>query len=356
MAAGLGRFLNTHLQVDQLRCFYNGHQDKPVVDGFSFNMAAGDICCLLGPSGCGKTTVLRSIAGFHPLGEGQISLDGQVISNKNLSLAPEQRQIGMVFQDYALFPHLSVAENVAFGLNKQSLSQRQDKALELLKLVSLEDLQHRYPHELSGGQQQRIALARALAPEPKLLLLDEPFSSLDVELRRGLALEVRRILKQQGMSAVLVTHDQEEAFAFADYIGVVNQGKIEQWDKPYQLYHQPQTRFVANFIGRGAFIPGVVEAGQQIATELGSIPSQNGWSVGARVEVLLRPDDIVQDHNSPFKAEVSNKVFAGTANLYTLKLPTGSQLEAALPSHQDFAIGDSMGISVEADHTIAFSI
>lgn len=348
--------MNKHLDVDALRCFYNGHREKPVVDGLSFSMREGEIACLLGPSGCGKTTVLRSIAGFHPLSNGHIILAGQKISSAQHSLAPEKREIGMVFQDYALFPHLTVGDNICFGLRGQSPSSTRSDLERLLELVSLNGLAGRYPHELSGGQQQRVALARALAPKPQLLLLDEPFSNLDVELRRKLAIEVREILKQQGTTAILVTHDQEEAFAFADNIGVVNQGKIEQWASPYQLYHQPQTRFVANFIGRGAFVPGIVSASGHIDTELGPVPCNLTQPNGTRVDVLLRPDDLVAADAHGQAAEVIHKVFTGTANLYTLRLPTGSTVEAALGSHIDCEIGSQLKISLSADHGIAFTL
>ena len=315
--------MTKHLHVDTLGCFYNGHREKAVVNGLSFSMQEGEIACLLGPSGCGKTTVLRSIAGFHPLAQGQITLAGQKISSTEHSLAPEKRKIGMVFQDYALFPHLTVGENICFGLHGTGPAKLNSELERLLDLVSLDGLASRYPHELSGGQQQRVALARALAPQPQLLLLDEPFSNLDVELRRKLAIEVREILKQQGTTAILVTHDQEEAFAFSDNIGVVNQGKIEQWASPYQLYHQPETRFVANFIGRGAFVPGIVSGAGHIDTELGPVPCNLAQPTGTRVDVLLRPDDLVAADEKGQTAEVIHKVFTGTANLYTLRLPTG---------------------------------
>ncbi|WP_299774895.1 ABC transporter ATP-binding protein [uncultured Pseudoteredinibacter sp.] len=348
--------MSPHLLVEDLRCYYNGHQDKPVVDGLSFEMQEGDIACLLGPSGCGKTTVLRSIAGFHPLAHGQVCLASQQISSSAHSLAPEKREIGMVFQDYALFPHLTVGENICFGLKGQTQQQQSAELQRLLDLVNLSGLAERYPHELSGGQQQRVALARALAPKPKLLLLDEPFSNLDVELRRKLALEVRDILKQQGTTAILVTHDQEEAFAFADHIGVVYAGKIEQWASPYQLYHQPQTRFVANFIGRGAFVPGIISSNGHIDTELGPVPCTLGEPAGTRVDVLLRPDDIVPGQEQGQLAEVVHKVFTGTANLYTLRLPTGSRVEAALGSHIDCQLGEQLKIQLSADHGIAFTL
>lgn len=243
------------LNLKDLAC---GYASQKVVQDLDLHLNAGDIGCLLGPSGCGKTTTLRAIAGFEPVLAGQIELGGEVISRPGFTLAPEKRRIGMVFQDYALFPHLSVADNVGFGIRKHP--QRERLVRELLELVKLDHLAARHPHELSGGQQQRVALARALAPEPLLLLLDEPFSNLDVELRRSLSQEVREILKARGTSAILVTHDQEEAFAVCDHIGVFKEGHLEQWDTPYNLYHEPLTPFVASFVGQGYFIRGSCSA------------------------------------------------------------------------------------------------
>lgn len=341
------------LKVENIRCHY---EDSLVVDDASFTINPGEICCLLGASGCGKTTLLRSIAGFHSIAKGSITLGDKTLSDSHGSIAPEHRNIGMVFQDYALFPHLNVCDNICFGVNKLDKAKQSRICSSMLELVSLNNLGQRFPHELSGGQQQRVALARALAPQPKLLLLDEPFSSLDVELRRSLAVEVRSILKEHGISAMLVTHDQEEAFAFADYIGVVNQGKIEQWDTPFNLYHQPHSRYVANFIGQGAFIPGAVHDSNLIDTELGQVSTNNTISHtnNTQVEVLLRPDDVVLDHSSPYKAKVINKVFAGTSSLYTLQLSTGSHIQAAFTSHQDYIPGEQIGVRLEADHTIVF--
>ena len=264
----------------------------------------------------------------------------------------------MVFQDYALFPHLNVCDNITFGLTKQSASERRATCKEMLALVKLEGMGERYPHELSGGQQQRVALARALAPSPQLLLMDEPFSSLDVDLRRSLAIEVREILKARGISAIMVTHDQEEAFAFADKIGVVNQGKVQQWATPFDLYHEPATRFVADFIGQGVFLPGHAVDSNTVATELGLIKGNRcyDWLPDAPVEVLLRPDDVVHDDASIKRGEIVHKVFAGTSTLYTLKLPTGSLVATAFPSHHDYQIGDVVGIDIEADHLIAFAL
>lgn len=252
------------LEIDSLSCGYN---NQVVVKALNLHLNQGDIGCLLGPSGCGKTTTLRAIAGFEAALCGSIKLAGTEISRKGFTLAPEKRRIGMVFQDYALFPHLSVEQNVAFGIRKHPCAAK--TTAEMLELVNLGHLSKRYPHELSGGQQQRVALARALAPEPQLLLLDEPFSNLDTELRRRLSQEVRDILKLRGTSAIMVTHDQEEAFAMSDLIGVFNQGSLEQWDSPFNLYHEPYSPFVASFIGQGYFIRGHMLTHDSVQTELG---------------------------------------------------------------------------------------
>ncbi|MHA6492895.1 ABC transporter ATP-binding protein [Pseudomonas borbori] len=339
------------LSLRDLSCGYHEHK---VVQNLNLHLNVGDIGCLLGPSGCGKTTTLRAIAGFEPVVEGEIQLADEVISRAGFTLAPEKRRIGMVFQDYALFPHLNVSENIAFGIRKHANWERITH--ELLELVKLNHLGKRYPHELSGGQQQRVALARALAPEPRLLLLDEPFSNLDGELRRRLSHEVRDILKARGTSAVLVTHDQEEAFAVSDHVGVFNAGKLEQWDTPYNLYHEPLTPFVASFIGHGYFIRGQLLSPDSVQTELGLIRGNRAytWPVGSAVDVLLRPDDIVYAPDSPQKALIVGKTFLGAATLYRLQLQTGSQLESIFPSHADHQPGDHVGIRVAADHLVVF--
>ncbi|PLC49019.1 ABC transporter [Pollutimonas subterranea] len=226
----------------------------PVVDNLTLSLEKGHIGCLLGASGCGKTTVLRAIAGFEPLRKGSISLGATVLSSDSEQVEPEHRNVGMMFQDYALFPHLSVEKNIAFGLRRWDRQRRKLRVDELLCLAGLEDSGQRYPHELSGGQQQRVALARALAPEPELLLLDEPFSNLDVDTRERLAFEVRDILKKTGHTAILVTHNQAEAFAIADRIGVMKNGVIAQWDTPYGIHHTPVNAFVADFVKREALM------------------------------------------------------------------------------------------------------
>ncbi len=338
----------------KLRNLVCGYQNQRVVQDLNLHLNAGDIGCLLGSSGCGKTTTLRAIAGFEPVHEGEVVLDGEVISRAGFTLAPEKRRIGMVFQDYALFPHLTVAQNIAFGIrNHPRLAQL---TTEMLELVNLSALGKRYPHELSGGQQQRVALARALAPEPQLLLLDEPFSNLDGELRRRLSHEVRDILKARGTSAILVTHDQEEAFAVSDHVGVFKEGRLEQWDTPYNLYHEPASPFVASFIGQGYFIRGQLIDAESVQTELGVLRGNRAYAgiSGAPMDVLLRPDDIVYAPDSALKARVASKTFQGAATLYRLQLPTGTQLEALFPSHTDLNAGDLVGIDVTAEHLVLF--
>ena len=355
----------SHLKVETIRVGYPvGRRIQEIVHGLSFSLARGEIGCLLGPSGCGKTTVLRAIAGFESVQAGRIALGGRELSSATYTAPPETRQVGVVFQDYALFPHLSVWDNISFGLRQLTLSERKKRVDTLLSLVGLVSHARQYPHELSGGQQQRVALARALAPQPDLLLLDEPFSNLDVDLRERLALEVRDILKELGTTAVLVTHDQHEAFAIADHIGVMQNGEIVQWDNAYNLYHRPGNRFVADFIGQGVFTPGTIDLpNQQVKIELGCLPLWHGVNVcstsdkhAEQVDVLLRADDVIHDDCSALQAEVVRKAFRGAEFLYTLKLPSGQKLLALVPSHHDHAIGEKIGIRLGADHVVTFPL
>ena len=347
------------LQIQDLHHAYGAQE---AVRGLSMSLQRGSIACLLGPSGCGKTTVLRCIAGFESVRVGRILLNGIVVSSREVALPPEKRRVGMVFQEHALFPHLSAAANIAFGLGRgDAPAQRVD---ELARLVGLAGVLDKYPHELSGGQQQRVALARALAPRPDLLLLDEPFSSLDTDLRERLSLELRDIIKASGATAVLVTHDQHEAFAIADEIGVMREGRIEQWDSAYNLYHRPNSRFVADFVGQGVFLPAKVLNAQQVQIELGvldgAIPHdcQVGCDTcgrGCAADVLLRPDDIVHDDASALQAEVVHKAFRGAEILYTLRLGSGRKVLALVPSHHNHALGERIGIRLDVDHVVAFA-
>ena len=338
------------LQVEGLRHAYG---ELEVLRGLSFALPRGAIGCLLGPSGCGKTTALRCIAGFEPVRAGRILLGDTVVSAPGLSLPPEKRRIGMVFQDFALFPHLTVAANIAFGLHAAPPSERGERLRELAALVGLAPALQRYPHEISGGQQQRVALARALAPRPELLLLDEPFSNLDIDLRERLSLEVREIINASGATAILVTHDQHEAFAMADEIGIMHDGRIQQWDSPYNLYHRPVNRFVADFVGQGAFLPAKVLNSRRVEIELGVL---EGDSLGKdHLEVLLRPDDVVHDDAAPTQAEVVHKAFRGAEILYTLRLGSGRKVLALVPSHHNHALGEHIGIRLDVDHVVAFA-
>ncbi|MES9956644.1 MAG: ABC transporter ATP-binding protein [Sedimenticola sp.] len=342
------------LEINQLQCRY-GHQT--VLEDFSLHIAPGMIGSLLGPSGCGKTTVLRAIAGFEPVAAGTIRLRGEVISSKGHTHPPDKRGLGMVFQDYALFPHLSVEENICFGLRGLSRRKQRAESESLLELVGLEGYAKRYPHELSGGQQQRVALARALAPNPRLLLLDEPFSNLDVELRERLAMDVRNILKSRKTAALFVTHDQHEAFVMGERIAVMNQGQVAQWDTPFNLYHEPADRFVADFIGEGRFLRGNLAEPSRVTTPLGNISGNRAysWPKGSPVEILLRPDDVHLDEHHPLKCRISERAFRGAETLYTVELPGGTELLSLMPSRYDFTVGQEIGVEIDVEHLILFS-
>jgi iron(III) transport system ATP-binding protein len=349
------------LALSDIHQAYGSH---PVLRGLSFELKRGSIGCLLGPSGCGKTTVLRCIAGFEPIRSGEIWLNDRLVSSPGTMVPPERRGVGMVFQDYALFPHLTVARNIAFGLHGIDGVERDRRIAHYLEATGLSGLEKKFPHELSGGQQQRVALARAMAPRPDLLLLDEPFSNLDVDLRERLAADIRAVIKRFNITAILVTHDQQEAFAIADEVGVMHDGQIEQWDSGYNLYHRPATRFVADFVGQGVFLPGAVLSPRQVSIELGvlngDIPANcaigcDACGKGCQVEVLLRPDDIVHEDGSGLKAEVLSKAFRGAEILYTLKLESGRKVLALVPSHHNHAIGEHIGIRLDVDHVVAFA-
>lgn len=341
------------LTIDNIRAGYNGHS---VIDNFSLEILEGELTCLLGPSGCGKTTVLRAIAGFEPLLGGEIRLNGKTISTTRHTLPPDRRGLGMVFQDYALFPHLTVADNISFGLHRRTRREQQRIADDMLELAGLEGLGERYPHELSGGQQQRVAVARALAPEPQLLLLDEPFSNLDVELRERLALDVRDILKERGIAAVFVTHDQHEAFVMGERVAVMQQGNVQQIDSPFNLYHEPTSRFVADFIGQGRFIDGTMVGAGTVDTVFGELTGNltYNYPVGCEVDVLLRPDDVMISEGGEYNVVVSDRAFKGAETMYTVRLATGEEILSLMPSHIDLQVGQETGLTLSADHLILF--
>ena len=350
------------LNVSNLCIRYPGASGA-AVDGVTLGLRAGDIGVLIGPSGCGKTTLLRAVAGLERVSAGSIAIERETVSAATTHVPAELRRIGMVFQDYALFPHLDVGRNVAFGLNHLPKAERASRTAEVLELVGLAHMDNRYPHELSGGQQQRVALARALAPKPRLLLLDEPFSNLDVDLRERLAHEVRAILKAAGATALFVTHDQLEAFAIGDVIGVMHQGHLHQWDDAYALYHRPATRFVAEFIGHGVFAPAQIrleDGDVSVHTPLGALrdleecPLPSAYEAGL-CDVLLRADDIVHDDASPVKAQITRKAFRGSEFLYTLRLASGEVVMTHVPSHHNHELGEWIGIRPQVDHVVTFA-
>jgi iron(III) transport system ATP-binding protein len=354
------------LQIDRVSVTYGAAATAlRAVDRVSLSLAAGQIGVLIGPSGCGKTSLLRAVAGLEAIAEGSIRMDGQALSDpaRGVMRPPEDRGIGMVFQDYALFPHLSVAQNIGFGLKHLATGARQQRVADMLELVGLAHTAQRAPHQLSGGQQQRIALARALARQPRLLLLDEPFSSLDVDLRARLATDVRDILKQVKTTALFVTHDQLEAFALADLVGVMQGGQLAQWDEARALYHHPTSRFVAGFMGQGVFTTGRrLQQGEHtvVRTALGDLRANSMCGAPATgqdgaCEVLLRAHDIVHDDNAPVKARLERKSFRGADFLYSLRLNTGEPVLALVPSHHDHAVGDWIGIRVQVDQVVSFA-
>jgi iron(III) transport system ATP-binding protein len=325
------------------------------VDDLSLGIAHGEILALLGPSGCGKTTTLRLIAGFEHPDTGEIRIGEQIVaSGENRSMVPpEARSVGVVFQDYALFPHLTVDDNVAFGLTALARGVRRARVREVLGLVGLADLGRRYPHELSGGQQQRVAVARALAPSPALVLLDEPFSNLDADLRTQMRDEVEKILRSTGTTAVFVTHDQEEAFTIADQVGVLEQGRLEQVGAPETIYHRPATRFVAEFVGAADFLPGIVTT-EGIVTEIGVFANTEQREPGEKVKVMIRPDDITFVPRPDGEAVILRRYFRGSENLYSLGLPSGNRVHSSQPSSANFAAGTRVRAEAHVLHVVTF--
>lgn len=323
--------------------------DKTIFDDVSFELQQGQIACLLGHSGCGKTSILRCLLGFETPKTGSITLNQTALFDhqKHLNIAPHKRHIGMVFQDYALFPHLTVAQNIAFGIGHLSKNAQQSRIDELLALIDMSAYQKRYPHELSGGQQQRVALARTLAPRPKLVLLDEPFSNLDVDLRNTLATEVRQLLKSENVSAILVTHDQAEAFNVADVVGIMTDGTLQQWDSPTNLYHQPHTSAVASFVGEGSLLDiERLDPSGFAVTAFGIIPCSNHLTCATKV--LVRPENVllgVTDDSNGKLATICQKSFRGSHWLYTLS-KNGTNLLAQSSHQHNLQVGDTVRFAI----------
>ena len=339
------------LELRSVSCAYDPHH--PAIRDISFSAQEGEILCLLGPSGCGKTTVLRAIAGFEPVRSGEIFLSGRQVSSSSDTIPTEERHVGMVFQEYALFPHLRVVGNIAFGLGRLSRSDRENRVHEMLRLTGLEGFERRYPHELSGGQQQRVALARALVQNPIVLLLDEPFSNLDPDMAGRMRQELHALLRRMKTTTILVTHDHDEAFAMADRIAVLNHGVLEQMDSPEIIYHLPSTPFVADFVGQADFITGHVRQGM-VHTELGIFPNTLAAEEEAPVVVMIRPDDIHLLPNKSAEPRIVARQFRGSENLYAVRLGSGQIVHSSESSTSVYQEETAVELRVSATHTVLF--
>ncbi|MCB0086683.1 MAG: ABC transporter ATP-binding protein [Caldilineaceae bacterium] len=325
-------------------------QTNSAVHNASVSVQKGEIMALLGPSGCGKTTTLRMIAGFERPDAGRIYVGERLVAGPGCFVPPEQRQVGMVFQNYALFPHMSVSDNVAYGLSRKV--DRRACVAETLSLVGLSGTEKRMPHELSGGQQQRVALARALAPKPRVLLLDEPFSGLDEGLRDQLRGDVLQILRQSGATVILVTHNQEEALFLGDRVAVMHDGVVEQVAAPEQLYAQPASRFVAEFMGSAFFLHGVARP-NGLETELGFLAQAVNVASGTPIEAATRPDDLTLIADPAGPARILNTIYRGGSYLYEVQLPSGNVVRCEGPHTVRHAAGEAVRIELTPGHGLA---
>jgi iron(III) transport system ATP-binding protein len=335
---------------------------ETAVDGIDLTVRDGELLTLLGPSGCGKTTTLRMIAGLAMPTSGQVRVDGEAVAADGDGVPPEQRDVGMVFQEFALFPHLTVAENVGFGLDDWDADERERRVADLLDLVGLSEFADRSPENLSGGQRQRVALARSLAPEPEVLLLDEPFANLDIRLRERMREEVRRIIKETNVTAVSVTHDQEEALSISDRVAVMNDGQIEQVGRPESVFEHPKSRFVADFLGQASFLTGRL-AENHIDTGLGTLSADllQGLSSeydGARIDVLVRPDDLratpCDGDRRTGNGTLVGRQYTGPSFVYAVELDTGDVVHCEHNHSTDHELGERVTVDLVADHTLAW--
>ncbi|NHN48894.1 ABC transporter ATP-binding protein [Halostella sp. JP-L12] len=347
----------TVLELDGVSKTYG---DERVIDDLSLSVADGEILTLLGPSGCGKTTTLRLIAGLERPDAGTVSLDGAAVAGRGDFVAPERRGVGVVFQEFALFPHMTAEENIAFGLKDRPEDERDARVDEMLDLVGLDAHRESRPDELSGGQQQRVALARSLAPEPEMLLLDEPFSNLDVDLRVEMREEVRAIIKEAGVTAISVTHDQEEALSISDRVAVMNDGRIEQVDRPEQVFQHPESRFVAGFLGHASFLSGYV-SGDDVETGLGTLDRDRIHGLaeeyeGTKLDVLVRPDDLCAEpaNGAAVDGVVTHRRYLGPTVLYRVELDNGDVLECMHNHTDQVDVGTRVAVDLDADHDLAW--
>ena len=309
----------------------------------------GGIVALLGPSGCGKTTALRLIAGFEVPDSGRVAIGGQEVCGAGRFVPPEKRRVGMVFQEGALFPHLTVEQNVAYGLGKGVTKQARVK--QALGLVGLAEHRSRMPHQLSGGQQQRVALARALAPQPDILLLDEPFSNLDPSLREQVRADTLEIIRASQVTAVFVTHDQDEALLIGDTVAVMREGSVEQAASPEVIFHQPTSAFVARFIGTADFLPARIEE-KNLTTEIGAMDWEGAPPLDAELTVMVRPDCLECRPNEDGPGVIEAREFRGGFNLYRVSLPSGAQVRCLLPHTTEYDVGSRVEVGLRSGHSM----
>ncbi|WP_448587307.1 ABC transporter ATP-binding protein [Thermocrinis sp.] len=340
-----------HIKLEDVSKGFGG---ADAVKNISLEVLKGEFFSLLGPSGSGKSTILRLIAGLEKPNRGRIWIDKEVVAGDGRWVPPEKRRVGLVFQDYALFPHMTVFENVAFGLRSYSTAEKRIKVSGVLELVGLAHAERKYPYQLSGGEQQRVALARALVVQPKIMLLDEPFSNLDADLRRELRRETKRILKEMGTTTILVTHDQEEALSLSDRVGVINKGVLEQVGTPYEIYHKPSTRFVADFVGMADFFRGRVE-GNLIRSDIGVFPlnGRKDFKTG-EVLIMIRPDDVDFEPDPEGKVSIVEAEFLGADIIYKLRLPSGEFIHSVKTSRELYPVGTKVRIKIEPSHVVVF--
>ncbi|KZN48366.1 ABC transporter ATP-binding protein [Pseudoalteromonas luteoviolacea] len=338
------------LSIESLQYSYDGHV---VIDDLDLQVKENEIVCLLGSSGCGKTTTLKAIAGLLKPQNGAIHIGSMCVNSKGVCVPPQNRNVGMMFQDYALFPHLTVTQNIAFGLGKLSRAERQARVDEMLELVLLSDFGKRYPHELSGGQQQRVAIARALAYRPNLLLLDEPFSNIDAQVRFQLISDIRSIIKDQKVSAIFVSHSKDEAFAFSDRLAIMHKGKIEQLGCPTELFQTPKSKVVAEFLGQGVYLDAKPSGNDSFQTSFGLVNSLTEQSKSQdQGKIFVRPSNIELFNTDAGDVKVNQERFVGTEYLYAVELQ-GQQLEIAKPADKPLDLSKPISLKIKP-HAVNF--
>jgi iron(III) transport system ATP-binding protein len=328
---------------------------KVILDDVNLKIDTGEIVSLMGSSASGKTSLIRSIAGFHNISSGVIQIDGHIVDDSIRRSDVAMRNVGVIFQDLALFPHLTVRENICFGLNNIDSTQQQKRAKKLEDLLSIENITNRYPNQISGGQQQRVAIARAIAPKPNLLLLDEPFSALDYELKDNLMSDIMKLIKSENITAILITHSAEEAFKMSDKIAFISNNTITQFANPYDIYHRPASKEIANFFGISSYIKAKITDSSHIKCILGDFVGMvDQYNKDAKVDLLIRPDDIIHDDDSLFSAKVTGKTFRGSDFLYELELTDGQKIFCFAPSHHNHQVNEVIGIKLDLDHLVIF--